>query len=72
MDVVLLKAHQSNLGIYSGVVIAKVAYFIGFTTFAVNSVPFGLDQMPDPSGEQITAFIHWCSEIFTIAPPTKL
>ncbi len=49
----LLEAHQTWL--YSGVVIAEVVYFIGFTAFAVNSVPFGLDQMPDASGEQITA-----------------
>ncbi len=44
---------------FSGVVIAEVVYFIGFTGFSVNSVPFGLDQMPDASGEQICAFIHW-------------
>ncbi len=44
---------------FSGVVIAEVVYFIGFTGFSVNSLPFGLDQMPDASGDQICAFIHW-------------
>ncbi len=31
----------------------------GCFAFTVNSIPFGLDQMPDASTEQITAFIHW-------------
>ncbi len=53
----LLETYQP--WVFSGVVIAEVVYFIGFTAFTVNSVPFGLDQMPDGSGEQITAFIHW-------------
>ncbi len=44
---------------FSGVVIAEAVYFIGFTGFSVNSVPFGLDQMPDASGDQICAFINW-------------
>ncbi len=57
MNNLLLEAY--HLWVFSGVVIAEVVYFIGFTAFTVNSVSFGLDQMPDGSGEQITAFIHW-------------
>lgn len=44
---------------YFGLVLGEVLYFIGLTLFAVISIPFGLDQMPDASGEQISAFIHW-------------
>ncbi len=44
---------------YSGFLIAAVVSFVGFGLFLGNSVPFGLDQMPDASGEQIKAFIHW-------------
>ncbi len=32
---------------------------LGVFAFTVNSIPFGLDQMPEASAEQITAFIHW-------------
>ncbi len=43
---------------YSGFLIAAVVSFVGLALFLVNSVPFGLDQMPDASGGQISAFIH--------------
>ncbi len=44
---------------YAGVLTAKIAYFVGLSLFMVNSVPFALDQMPDASGDQIGALIHW-------------
>ncbi len=56
---VLPDSDAQQIVAFSGVVIAEVVYFIGFTGFSVNSVPFGLDQMPDASGDQICAFIHW-------------
>ncbi len=45
-------------------VIADIGYCVGFTLFLVTAVPFGLDQMPDASGDQIKAFIHWYSWSF--------
>ncbi len=44
---------------YTGILIAIVTNFSGGALFLVNSIPFGLDQMPGASGEQISAFIHW-------------
>ncbi len=32
---------------------------LGIFAFIVNSIPFGLDQMPEASAEHITAFTHW-------------
>ncbi len=70
MDGVLLEAHQSNLGIFrsgdcQGGILHRIYYFCS------QLCPFGLDKMPDPSGEQITAFIHWCSEIFPNCPTNE-
>ncbi len=42
-----------------GILIAVVTNFSGAALFLVNSISFGLDQMPGASGEQISAFIHW-------------
>ncbi len=44
---------------YSGFLIAAGIFCFGFTLYMVNSVPFGLDQMPFASGEEISAFIRW-------------
>lgn len=44
---------------FSGYLVAAAGFFMGFTLYIVNAVPFGLDQMPDASGEQITAFVYW-------------
>ena len=38
---------------------AMIAAIIGRGGFLVTSLPFGTDQMPDASGEEISAFIHW-------------
>ncbi len=43
----------------SGIALAATVHFFGVAVFFVNCVPFGLDQMPDASGEEIKAFIHW-------------
>ncbi len=40
-------------------ILAAILVTTGFASFVVNSVQFGMDQMPDASGEQISAFIHW-------------
>ncbi len=42
-----------------GIVTAQVVTYLGFVLLIVNSVPFGLDQMPDASAKQIAAFVHW-------------
>ncbi len=44
---------------FSVLSIAAAGYSAGLTLFLVTAVPFGLDQMPDASGDQIKAFIHW-------------
>ena len=31
----------------------------GLAAFQANVIPFGLDQMPDGSTEEVSAFIHW-------------
>lgn len=31
----------------------------GLAAFQANVIPFGLDQMPDASTEELSAFIHW-------------
>ncbi len=54
----LLMEHIYNvasLSLFFPVIIANLGTF----AFLVNSIPFGLDQMPEASAEQITAFIHW-------------
>ena len=38
---------------------AMIAAIVGQRGFLVTSLPFGTDQMPDASGEEISAFIHW-------------
>ena len=43
----------------SGLPIAITCLSLGFAANCVNFIPFGLDQMPDASGEQIAAFVHW-------------
>ena len=49
----------STLLNYTAMVLAGVFITIGFTAFIVNALPFGTDQMPDASSEEISAFIHW-------------
>lgn len=42
--------------------IFPVAFLIinaGLAAFQANVIPFGLDQMPDGSTEEVSAFIHW-------------
>ncbi len=51
---------------YSGYLIAVGISCIGLVLYVVNSIPFGLDQMPFASGEEISAFIHWYTwSVFT-------
>ncbi len=45
--------------VVSGIALAETVYSFGLTVFFVNCVSFGLDQMPDASGEEIKTFIHW-------------
>lgn len=38
---------------------AFLAINTGLAAFQANVIPFGLDQMPDASTEEVSAFIHW-------------
>ena len=44
---------------YVGIFPGGIALCIGFGAFVVNALHFGLDQMPEASEEEISAFIHW-------------
>lgn len=44
------------LGIFPA---AFLAINTGLAGFQANVIPFGLDQMPDASTEELSAFIHW-------------
>lgn len=41
-------------------VIAECLVSAGFGAYLAIALPFGLDQMLGASGEEISAFIHWC------------
>ena len=32
---------------------------LGFAGFIANGIPFGMDQMPEASGQEVSAFINW-------------
>lgn len=55
--------YNSNAGEYITYLaifpIAFLAINIGLAAFQANIIPFGLDQMPDASTEELSAFIHW-------------
>ena len=44
---------------YISAVVAYVCTITGSAGLTVNVVPFGTDQMPGASSEEISAFIHW-------------
>jgi len=44
---------------YVSAVVAYVCTITGSAGLTVNVVPFGTDQMPGASSEEISAFIHW-------------
>ena len=44
---------------YISIVVAYIGTAIGSSGFIVNAVPFGTDQMPGASSEEIGSFIHW-------------
>ena len=48
-----------NLLNYAGLVPAAILFTAGLAAFAVNTLQFGVDQMPDASAEEVSAFIHW-------------
>ena len=39
--------------------ITLAVYMCGLVGFLINSVQFGMDQMPDASSPELSAFIHW-------------
>lgn len=39
--------------------VAFLSINIGLAAFQANVIPFGLDQMPDGSTEELCSFIHW-------------
>ena len=44
---------------YSVMVLAAIVFTLGFSAFSVNAMPFGTDQMPDASTEELSAFVYW-------------
>ena len=44
---------------YAGILPSAILLIAGFAAFAVNALQFGIDQMPDSSAEEVSAFIHW-------------
>ena len=38
---------------------ASIMTMAGFGAYIINAIPFGVDQMPGSSGEEVSAFIHW-------------
>ena len=40
-------------------VVAYVINAVGIAGFSVNLIPFGIDQMENCSGDQMSSFIHW-------------
>ena len=40
-------------------VVVYIINALGIAGYHVNVIPFGIDQMEGPSGEQIASFIHW-------------
>ena len=36
-----------------------IVYMCGLVGLLINSVQFGIDQMPDTSSSELSAFIHW-------------
>ena len=44
---------------YVSAVVAYVCVTAGSSGLIVNAVPFGTDQMPGASSDEISAFIHW-------------
>ncbi len=59
--IVLLSLHaETNHQVVEySLILPMVLHCTGFALLWVNVVPFGLDQMPDASSEQIKAFIKW-------------
>ena len=44
---------------YGGLFPGAILFTAGLTAFSVNALQFGVDQMPDASAEELSAFIHW-------------
>ena len=42
-----------------GLLPAVILVSVGFAAFSVNALQFGVDQSPDASAEEVSAFIHW-------------
>ena len=39
--------------------VSLIVYMCGLVGLLINSVQFGIDQMPDASSSELSAFIHW-------------
>ena len=44
---------------YALVLPASIVTLAGYGAFIVNAIPFGIDQMPGSSADEVSAFIHW-------------
>ena len=40
-------------------VLFSIPMCLGFAGFVANGIPFAIDQMPEASGEEVSAFINW-------------
>ena len=60
----LIKAfYHTDWGLYiTYLVVFPIAFFTinsGQAAFQANIIPFGLDQLPDGSTQELSAFVHW-------------
>ncbi len=44
---------------YSVILLANILFLIGVSGFQVLLIMFGVDQLPDASTEEVSAFLHW-------------
>ncbi len=44
---------------YTGGLVGVVLLSFGLSAYMVNAVQFGIDQMPEASSDELSAFIHW-------------
>ena len=59
IQLIELQVPRTSILKYTAMVLVGVLITVGFAAYAANAVAFGTDQMPDASGEQISAFISW-------------
>ncbi len=48
----------------AGGLLGLALFSIGLSAYAVNTLQFGIDQMPDASSDELSAYIHWFVWVF--------